>query len=316
MKRNQDKRKDLLYRAISTVEEFKKRSLGKLTDAEGTTSAMDEVDYLQIYIHDFENWDGKTVPPSTFTRLTVNDVDVTELTLYDTLGSAHIIEVDTIPPEYPIMVVGINESMNFSSSLTDSSSSLGKITSGQTITISQIKLDRSAMDYEPWWKGKAELYFRVYDKEASDDDRWYVGYLSPDGDHKSYQCWKWKTWHYVQDKPWRTISLNTGWAYSSFADENRNFSLKLIEYDPLFYDLAENSMWWCLVPAVLAISPDITNIGSIVFTLATIGCVFDSNDDLIGSGDNFKTYISYAKACPGDEIIWDAGHFRIKIIVR
>jgi len=249
------KRNDLLYRAKSTLEEFKKRSLGKLTDAEGTTSAMDEVDYLQIYIHDFENWDGKTVPPSTFTPLTVNDAPV----------------------------------------------------------LSQIKLDRSAMDYEPWWKGKAELYFRVYDTEASDDDRWSIGYLSPDGDHKSYQCWKWKTRHYVQDKPWNTISLNTGWAYSSFADENRNFSLKLIEYDPLFYDLAENSMWWCL----LWLSPIIFAPKEYFYWLfLTAYCSAKKNDEIVGCGDNFKTYISYAKAYPAREITWDVGNYRIKIIVE
>ncbi|MBU0711565.1 hypothetical protein KKA87_06545 [bacterium] len=78
--------------------------------------------------------------------------------------------------------------MDFDSSIAYSSFSLGKITSGQTITINQVKLDRSAWDYEPWWKGKAELYFRVYDKEAGDDNIWFVGYLSPDGSHKNYKC--------------------------------------------------------------------------------------------------------------------------------
>ncbi len=246
-----------------------KRSLGKKVDAESFTSAMDEVDYLQVYIHDFEDWDGGSAIQTTFTPLTINDVDVTELTLYDSLGSTYTLELDTIPPDYPLLIVGLNENMSYYSD-DDSTVSLGKITTEPTITIKEVKLDRSAWAYEPWWKGKAELYFRVYDKKADSTDIWRIGFLSPDGSHKSYKCWKWKRWKgYRQDRPWRTISLNTGWVASTFLNENRNFSLKLIEYDPLFYDLGENSMWWCLVPAVLALSPDITFIGTVVFTLAT-----------------------------------------------
>ena len=293
-----------------------KRSLGKKVDAESFTSAMDEVDYLQVYIHDFEDWDGGSAIQTTFTPLTINDVDVTELTLYDSLGSTYTLELDTIPPDYPLLIVGLNENMSYYSD-DDSTVSLGKITTEPTITIKEVKLDRSAWAYEPWWKGKAELYFRVYDKKADSTDIWRIGFLSPDGSHKSYKCWKWKRWKgYRQDRPWRTISLNTGWVASTFLNENRNFSLKLIEYDPLFYDLGENSMWWCLVPAVLALSPDITFIGTVVFTLATFGCIFNSNDDLIGCGDNFENIVLFAKGNLGQEITWDAGHYRIKIVAQ
>jgi len=60
---------------------------------------MDEVDYLsrdpfgQVYIHDFEEWDGEIPLPSTFTPLTINDVDITEITVYDTLGQPVILDV-------------------------------------------------------------------------------------------------------------------------------------------------------------------------------------------------------------------------------
>ncbi|MDO9548958.1 MAG: hypothetical protein Q7J65_08365, partial [Candidatus Marinimicrobia bacterium] len=51
---------------------LKKRSLGKSANAESFTSAMDGVDYLQVYIHDFEDWKGESPLPSTFTPLTIN----------------------------------------------------------------------------------------------------------------------------------------------------------------------------------------------------------------------------------------------------
>jgi len=291
---------------------LEKRSLGKLASAESLTAAMDEVDYLQVYIHSFEEWDGGSTIPATFTPLTINDVDVTELTTYDTLGSTYTLEVDTIPPYYPLMIVGLNEDMDYHSDY-DSTFSLGKITTGPNITIKEVKLDRSAWAYEPWWKGKAELYFRVYDKEASNDDRWYAGYLSPDGNHKSYKCWKWKTWHYVQNRPWRTISLNTGWAASTFLNENRNFSLKLIEYDPIFYDLGENSQWWC----ALYLSPIIFAPGECIYwILVTVGCSITWNDEIIGCGDDFESIVLFAKGNLGQEITWDTGHYRIKIIAQ
>lgn len=44
---------------------------------------------------------------------------------------------------------------------------LGKIITGEQIKITKIKLKRSAWAYEPWWKGKAGLYFRVYDYDAN-----------------------------------------------------------------------------------------------------------------------------------------------------
>ena len=106
-----------------------KRSLGKKVDAEKFTTAMDEVEYLQVYIHDFEDWDGESAIQTTFTPLTINDVDVIELTMYDSLGSTYTLELDTIPPDYPIAIVGINESMTINEELgsTYTDSTLGKI---------------------------------------------------------------------------------------------------------------------------------------------------------------------------------------------
>jgi hypothetical protein len=148
----------------SKIQDIKlKRSRGKVSvGAQSFTSSLDDVEYLQVYIHDFEDWDSTSTLPTTFTPLTINDIDVTELTLYDSLGNTTVLEVDTIPPAYPIAVVGLNEGMAMEGEFGSNNrmGSLGKTTVEQTVRITKIKLKKSAWRYEPWFYGKnAEVYF-------------------------------------------------------------------------------------------------------------------------------------------------------------
>jgi len=118
-----------------------RRSRGKVAvDAESFTSSLDDVEYLQVYIHDFEDWDSTLTLPTTFTPLTINDIDVTELTLYDSLGNTTILEVDTVGPVYPIAIIGINETMGMDT--TGNDVALGKIVTGEQVKITKIKLKR------------------------------------------------------------------------------------------------------------------------------------------------------------------------------
>ncbi len=65
--------------------------MGKVAaETESFTSSLDDVEYLQIYIHAFELWDSTEAIPTTFTPLTIDDMDVTELTVYDTLWKLDI----------------------------------------------------------------------------------------------------------------------------------------------------------------------------------------------------------------------------------
>ncbi len=162
------------------------------------------------------------------------------------------------------------------------------------------------------------MYFRVYNKSAKPESYWTLGYLSPDGNHKSYACWKWvKKWYggyYKQYKPWRTISLETNWPASVYLEDS-NFSLKLIEYDPPIYDWGESSQYWCSAAAIfIPFAPTWPGVASL--TLLTLACVWYSDDDMIGCGDYFENIVVEAYENSGQEIIWDAGHYRITIIVE
>jgi len=226
-----------------------KRSRGKTSaEAQSFTSVLDETDYLQVYIHGFEEWDSTEVIPATFTPLTINDIDVTELTLYDSLGNTTILKVDTIPPAYPIAVVGLNEGMAMENEFgsNNRTGSLGKTTGEPTIRITKIKLKKSAWRYEPWFHGKnAELYIRVYSNDTADDpDLWKFGLFAPEGSNKSYRVWKRKRWRgYRQDKPWQTINLNTGWPGKDSFLPDENYVFRLMEYDLFFYDGGIDD--WC-----------------------------------------------------------------------
>ncbi len=93
-----------------TIRQAIQQIQANLKTTSSTTSLFDSLDYLQVYIHAFELWDGVSPLPVTYTPLTIDDVDVTELTLYDTLGNETILEIDTTNiPDYPIAIVGLNE---------------------------------------------------------------------------------------------------------------------------------------------------------------------------------------------------------------
>ena len=136
-----------------------------------TTSLFDSLDYLQVYIHAFELWDGVSEMLVTFTPLTINDVDVTELTLYDEDGNETILDIDTTNiPDYPIAIIGLNESaaMADEMGLQAPTGINQKTSTDQTIRITKLNLDRSAWAYEPWWYGKAEIYFVHYVPEEKE----------------------------------------------------------------------------------------------------------------------------------------------------
>ena len=84
-------------------------------------------------------WGGESTISATFTPLTINDIDVSELTFYNTLCSAYTLEVDTISPDDPLLIIGLNEYIYYCSP-----DSLGKISSGLKLKMKKIKLRKSA----------------------------------------------------------------------------------------------------------------------------------------------------------------------------
>lgn len=140
------------------------RTRGKTTGS--NTSEFDSLDYLQVFIVNYELWDGESTLPSTFTPLTVNDVDVTELTAYDTLGYDEILYVsnDDWEPDYSMAIVGINETGRY-----EADGDTGYVYRS-TVADSGIYMHtiyvRRPRSLEPWWKGKAEMVVRKLDTDC------------------------------------------------------------------------------------------------------------------------------------------------------
>ncbi len=147
--------------------------------------AMDEIEevpLLQVALPvGFEAWDGETPIVVAYTPLTVNDVDVEEIYAYDSSGEEHVLD-GQVPPDFPVMVVGINERVSangdvFFSNVTGSDPTYA-INSlppddppppppppppvNEGIYIHKIYVKRP-IDLEPWWMGDLEMVVRKYD---------------------------------------------------------------------------------------------------------------------------------------------------------
>lgn len=128
-----------------------------------STAYFDSLKFLQIYFHGFDLWNGTSPILSSYTPLTIDDIKVTELTLYDSLGNSSILHVDTLGPAYPIAIIGINEELSMRYELEQTYSYTGyNRTSNPAIKIKKLNLDWSANNYEPWFMGLSEIYFVNY----------------------------------------------------------------------------------------------------------------------------------------------------------
>jgi len=258
------------------------RSRGKVAvDAESFTSSLDEVEYLQVYIHDFEDWDSTSTLPTTFTPLTINDIDVTELTLYDSLGNTTVLEVDTVGPVYPIAIVGINERMVLEDEINNGGADLGKITSvatsGYYPYITEFKAKKHPKHYEPWYAGKAEVYWIANVMKTSTG----ISQIGAWNDEWSYKCWK-LTWRcYRSDRKYRTWNHKIDPFNPS--EPNNVAGLEFWEYDPLAHDGLLHDPWYEWDCDHLEDWPIIRDIINIICDIIQNVFNWGGNDDKIGS---------------------------------
>ncbi|MBN4081436.1 hypothetical protein JYT44_03635 [Caldithrix abyssi] len=315
-----------------------KRTRGKTrADAMSFTAELDGTDHLQVYVHNFEGWSGASTIPATFTPLTVNDVDVGELTLYDSLGNASALDVTAfydssetsgsgkmrMIPTYAIAIVGINESAAMAAATGSGSGNTGGSTNTQQVKITEIKLHKNAWWYEPWWLGKAELYTIIHGNNAPKNSAWGAGFWAPVDDHVGYKCWKWnKRWwggYYKQDKPWRNFEINTGWTPDEILSYENEVVLRIVEYDPYIHDGGGN---WIddIVVGTLATATVMTMSGYFMVTLAgiyiTLNYYFNTNDDLVSENKDFKEIIEKASKNHGIPFEFGNNDFRIRLVIK
>ena len=159
-----------------SIREFIIENLGNLSPDDETPEefiqALDEICYLQLYTQRFEEYDP-TIPTNvTYTPIfendeLVDDMDIQDITVYDNNGNNTLMDISDLDyePEYPIVVIGINEWLIFEDlskcngqkskdySLNTNRSSGGKI------YLKKICV-RKPKSLESWLGGKAELVVR------------------------------------------------------------------------------------------------------------------------------------------------------------
>lgn len=133
-------------------------SLGKVRGFTITTESFDLNNLLQVYIHNFNKWNGKDQLPVTYEPLTINDLDVTELEVFEPNGKSYMMDVSKKDwePDFPIAIVGLNESLPNDYIVNNV---IGKPSS--TMDTDGIYWDKiwvkKVRHLEPWHKGKAEM---------------------------------------------------------------------------------------------------------------------------------------------------------------
>jgi len=142
---------------------------------------IEKVPLLQISLpYGFDNWDGESSIKISYTVLSKNDIDVEKLFAYDSEGNEYILDAKT-PPNFPILVVGKNERINYLQE-----TSLEKTTAIERESEEILYRIKIYDDKEPWWKGDPEVYIVAAGTKSSynmknkvnlpgvnEEDHWY-----------------------------------------------------------------------------------------------------------------------------------------------
>lgn len=101
--------KDQSFPGKGSLRDIISKNLEDLNDDIDFMADVENVPKLQVSlpVH-FQAWDGVTPIKVAYTPLTIDDIDVQEVLAYDRFGEEYVLDGKT-PPEFPVMVVGINE---------------------------------------------------------------------------------------------------------------------------------------------------------------------------------------------------------------
>lgn len=141
------------------IENILKKKRYKTRGRTSVLESFDKNERLQVYFHNFEKWEKTDRLNVAYEPLTINDVDVTELTVFKLNDESFILDVSdkNWEPDYPIAIVGFNESINFDDNQ-DNNKIATKVSGVTTSNIWWTWIEvRKPRDLEPWYKGKANM---------------------------------------------------------------------------------------------------------------------------------------------------------------
>lgn len=124
-----------------------------------TLEKIEAVPLLQISLPvNFDDWDGESTILVAYTPLTIDDMDWKEIYAYDADMKECKLDAKT-EPDFPVMVVGINERVEYlQSAETQFNRSLGKTSAGGRLSEEYLYRIKIFEDGEGWLSGDPEIY--------------------------------------------------------------------------------------------------------------------------------------------------------------
>lgn len=123
-----------------------------------TLSEIERVPLLQIALPiNYEKWDGITPILVAYTPLILDDTEWEVIYAYDSWGNEYELDANKLP-NYPVMVVGINERCDENGHVIYSENVLSKEADYGFEKMYEV---RARNYHEPGWKGDPEVYFQI-----------------------------------------------------------------------------------------------------------------------------------------------------------
>ncbi len=201
-----------------------------------TLEMIETVPLLQISLPvNFDDWDGESTILVAYTPLTTDDMEWEEITAYDADLKEYILDANT-EPDYPVIVVGINERSDPDTHLPYHTSknynAIGKsadiLSDDPPLPPTEHKIQVCDFclydDHEPWISGSPEIYVKA--RYPWDDGTWKRTDFPSVNDEKLYE---------EEDYSWLPKTIYTEDSFSDFV------RVQVWEDDTSDDDLIENS---------------------------------------------------------------------------
>lgn len=217
--------KDKTLNDATTLRQSISSNLKNIAEFHFKLNEIEKLSLLQIAMPvGFENWNGLEPVIVAYTPLTKNDIDVEEIYGFDSKGKKVTLD-GKVPPEFPLIVVGLNERGGKSSKgdvTIVNSDGLKKTAITSNLIVERVNLHLHPDNYESYWNGAADLYIAVFRNDTK--------YWSAYEDHE-YKCWKWKlfTGWISKYNYWRDYS---SWSETiTFDGSDGSYEIRLMEAD-------------------------------------------------------------------------------------
>jgi len=170
---------------------------------------IEEIPLLQVALPvNFDDWDGESAILVAYTPLTKDDMEWEEIYAYDANLKEYILDAKT-EPDFPVMVVGINERTDKEGNVVISTlakslnmNSRESVNSTSELTdeiLVYMRFLRNYNDVEPWTSGDPEVRLSISGIDNNGGAHNDMEYHSFDGTFNTY--WTWTGVHY--DKRWK-----------------------------------------------------------------------------------------------------------------